>query len=152
MLSRPCAVSPRPQICIFSIKELTIMLHLFSRNKTAPGPVDSIIVGLGNPGRQYEGTRHNAGFFVLDTLAEQCGVKIDRIKFKGLTGDAMVGDKRVLLLKPSTYMNLSGESVRKPCSFISCLPKKSSLCTTIFPCLPANCASAGKEATADKMG
>jgi PTH1 family peptidyl-tRNA hydrolase len=100
------------------------MLHLFSRNKPSPGPVDAIIVGLGNPGRQYEGTRHNAGFFVLDTLAEQCGVNIDRIKFKGLTCDAVVGDKRVLLLKPSTYMNLSGESVREAMQFYKLPPEQ----------------------------
>lgn len=100
------------------------MLHLFSRKPPAPGPVDALIVGLGNPGRQYEGTRHNAGFFVLDTLARQCGVKIDRLKFKGLTAGATVGERRVLLLKPSTYMNLSGESVREAMQFYKLPPEK----------------------------
>lgn len=67
-----------------------------------------LIVGLGNPGAQYEFTRHNAGFLTIDRLAKKCNVTIDRIKFKGLSADAMVCGKRVLFLKPQTYMNHSG--------------------------------------------
>ena len=99
------------------------MLHFFHR-KTTPTAIEALIVGLGNPGRQYEGTRHNAGFFVLDTLAEQCGVKIDRIKFKGLTASTTLAGKQVLLLKPSTYMNLSGESVREAMQFYKLTPEQ----------------------------
>ena len=82
-----------------------------------PGPVDFLIVGLGNPGKQYENTRHNAGFLVLDTLAAQLGAAMTRIRFKGLCGEAALSGKKVLLLKPSTFMNLSGQSVQEAMSF-----------------------------------
>ncbi len=81
------------------------------------GPVEWLIVGLGNPGRDYDGTRHNTGFAALDTLALDLGVRVDRLKFKSLCGDAVVGGKRVLLMKPSTYMNLSGQAVREAMAF-----------------------------------
>jgi peptidyl-tRNA hydrolase, PTH1 family len=70
-----------------------------------------LIVGLGNPGRDYEHTRHNAGFKVIDYLAWKYNINVNKIKFKGLCGDGMIGNNKVLLLKPQTYMNLSGESV-----------------------------------------
>ena len=76
-----------------------------------------MIAGLGNPGTQYETTRHNAGFRAMDALAEVCGVSIDRLKFKSLCGDAMIGGKRVLLLKPQTFMNNSGEALRDAAAF-----------------------------------
>lgn len=99
-----------------------MLSHLFS--KPAPGPVKFLIVGLGNPGKQYEGTRHNAGFLVLDTLAENMGVKMNRIKFKGLCGEGMLSEKKVLLLKPSTFMNLSGQSVREAMAFYKLPPER----------------------------
>ena len=70
-----------------------------------------LVVGLGNPGREYEHTRHNVGFRVAELLAERAGVKIDRAKFRALTRQAEVGGCRVLLVKPQTFMNLSGEAV-----------------------------------------
>ena len=79
--------------------------------------MEYLIAGLGNPGVQYECTRHNAGFLALDRLAEKHGVKIDRLKFKSLCGDVMLGDKRCLLMKPSTYMNNSGEAVVEAMNF-----------------------------------
>ena len=79
--------------------------------------VDAIVVGLGNVGREYEMTRHNAGFMVLDRLAEKQQVKLDRIKFKGLCNTCELAGKKVLLLKPSTYMNLSGQSVVEAMQF-----------------------------------
>ena len=72
-----------------------------------------IIAGLGNPGKKYENTRHNMGFLVLDAFAERHGIKVSRIKHKALTGDGIVAGKKVLLVKPQTYMNLSGESLRE---------------------------------------
>lgn len=99
-----------------------MLSHLFS--KPAPSPVEFLIVGLGNPGKQYEGTRHNAGFLVLDTLAESMGVKMNRIKFKGLCGEGMLSEKKVLLLKPSTFMNLSGQSVREAMAFYKLPPER----------------------------
>ncbi|MEM1485017.1 aminoacyl-tRNA hydrolase [Oscillospiraceae bacterium PP1C4] len=81
------------------------------------GPVEFLVVGLGNPGREYENTRHNAGFLALDRLADKLGVKIDRLKYKSLCADAMIGSRRVLLMKPSTFMNNSGEAVREAMQF-----------------------------------
>lgn len=72
-----------------------------------------IIVGLGNPGKAYTYTRHNIGFWAIDYIAEACGCKVDRVKFKGLYGECRIGGQKVLLVKPQTYMNLSGECVRE---------------------------------------
>jgi PTH1 family peptidyl-tRNA hydrolase len=69
------------------------------------------IIGLGNPGREYEDTKHNLGFITVDLLAERHGVTINRLKHKALTGDGFIRGEKVKLVKPQTYMNLSGESV-----------------------------------------
>lgn len=71
-----------------------------------------IIVGLGNPGKKYENTRHNMGFLAVDLLAEKYDIKVNKLKFKALVGEGRIAGQRVLLVKPQTYMNLSGESVR----------------------------------------
>ena len=71
-----------------------------------------VIVGLGNPGSQYERTRHNVGFMTIDLLAEKLGISVNKIKFKALIGEGRIGSKKVLLVKPQTYMNLSGNAVR----------------------------------------
>ena len=76
-----------------------------------------IIAGLGNPGKKYEHTRHNMGFLALDLLADKYGIKVDRLKFKALTGEGRIEGKKVLLVKPQTYMNLSGESIRDVMNF-----------------------------------
>lgn len=76
-----------------------------------------IMVGLGNPGKKYEHTRHNAGFDVLDILAEEYDIKIDKIKHKALIGEGRIGSEKVVLVKPQTYMNLSGESVQSVFQF-----------------------------------
>ncbi len=81
------------------------------------GPIEYIIVGLGNPGRDYENTRHNAGFLCLDMLCEKKGIKIDRLKFKSLTADTMINSHRCILMKPSTYMNNSGDAVLEAAQF-----------------------------------
>ncbi len=89
----------------------------FHKKNEAAGPVSHMIVGLGNPGREYDGTRHNAGFLALDALAAQYGARMDRLKFKSLYGFAEIEGKRVLLLKPQTFMNLSGEAVCDAAAF-----------------------------------
>ena len=71
-----------------------------------------IIVGLGNPGREYNNTRHNIGFEAINYIADKYNIDIDREKFKGVYGEGVIGGQKVILLKPTTYMNLSGESVR----------------------------------------
>ncbi len=76
-----------------------------------------VIAGLGNPGRRYENTRHNVGFITLDQLAEKHQIKINKIKHKALVGEGRIFDQRVLLVKPQTYMNLSGQSLREVFSF-----------------------------------
>lgn len=70
-----------------------------------------LVAGLGNPGKQYDMTRHNIGFEVIDFIAEQLNVKVNKLKFKALYGEARIGAEKVLLVKPQTFMNLSGESV-----------------------------------------
>ena len=70
-----------------------------------------IIAGLGNPGREYEQTKHNVGFRVIDKLADKYNIDVTKFKHKAFTGDGMINGKKVFLVKPQTYMNLSGESV-----------------------------------------
>ena len=72
-----------------------------------------VIAGLGNPGREYEGTRHNVGFMTLDALADKYNIDVREKAFKGLIGKGMIEGNKVILVKPQTYMNLSGESVRE---------------------------------------
>lgn len=79
--------------------------------------VDWLIVGLGNPGAEYEKTRHNVGFRALDLLAGEAGVKVDRAKFRALTRTAELAGQKVLLLKPQTFMNNSGEAVHLAAMF-----------------------------------
>lgn len=94
------------------------MFSIFKKSAPAPtGPVEFILVGLGNPGKNYENTRHNAGFLAVDALADKLNSKIDRLKFKSLCGDAMIGSHRVLLMKPSTFMNNSGQAVHEAMQF-----------------------------------
>ena len=82
-----------------------------------------IIAGLGNPGREYENTRHNAGFMVLDALADKLGADISERKHKALCGKAVIGGQKVILLKPQTYMNSSGESIRAVADYYKGAPE-----------------------------
>ena len=89
-----------------------------AKNETeSTTPITHIIVGLGNPGAKYANTRHNAGFMAVDYLSERLGVKIDRSKFEALVGEATIAGKRVLIMKPQTFMNNSGNSVYAATSF-----------------------------------
>ncbi|MCD7882092.1 MAG: aminoacyl-tRNA hydrolase [Lachnospiraceae bacterium] len=83
-----------------------------------------IIAGLGNPGRKYAHTRHNAGYEAIDRLADQYGIRIETEKFRALTGTGVINGQKVLLLKPLTYMNASGESVRAACDFYKINPEE----------------------------
>lgn len=100
------------------------LMDLFGGRSGAAGAVEYLVVGLGNPGKQYEATRHNAGYLALDRIAREAGATVNRLKFKGLTGDATIGGKRVLLLKPTTYMNNSGEAVREAMQFYKVPPER----------------------------
>lgn len=94
------------------------IFDLFQKiERPAPGPLSYVVAGLGNPGAQYEHTRHNVGFAAIDDLAAAAGVKIDRVRFHALTAEATIGGMRMLLLKPTTFMNLSGEAVAEAMHF-----------------------------------
>lgn len=91
-------------------------------NKTSG--VDWLIVGLGNPGEQYENTRHNVGWRALDELAELANVPVQKLKHKALTNTCTVGGAKVLLMKPITFMNLSGEAVGEAARFYKLPPER----------------------------
>ena len=84
---------------------------------------DFLVVGLGNPGSKYWNTRHNVGYAALDALAKDLGVTVDRVKFQGLTGQASLNGKKLILLNPTTYMNLSGQSVQAAAKFYKVPPE-----------------------------
>ena len=93
---------------------------MFFKKQTS---IDTIIVGLGNPGKKYEGTRHNAGFAALDHVAEKWGVRVTKAKFDALTGTGTAAGVKVLLMKPQTFMNLSGESIREAVDYYKIDPE-----------------------------
>lgn len=82
-----------------------------------------VILGIGNPGKQYENTKHNIGFISLDFLAASLGIQMNKIKFKALVGEGYLGSEKVLLVKPQTYVNLSGESVAEIMNFYKLPPE-----------------------------
>lgn len=96
----------------------------FKSKQSGNNNIEYIVVGLGNPGRQYESTRHNAGFIALDYIADQLNVKVNRIKFKSTVGEATLAGHRCLLMKPSTFMNLSGQAVTEAMRFYKLPPEK----------------------------
>lgn len=86
--------------------------------------VEYLIVGLGNPGKQYEHTRHNAGFDALDDCANKWGISVVRSKFDALTGTGSVNGIKVMLMKPQTFMNLSGQAIKKAVDFYKLPPER----------------------------
>lgn len=88
-----------------------------------PGGITHLVVGLGNPDRKYLNTRHNAGFIAVDEIAASLGTAIDKKKFDALVADVTLAGERVLLMKPQTYMNLSGVAVEKAASFYKIPPE-----------------------------
>lgn len=83
----------------------------FKKKRASVKPPEYVIVGLGNPGRDYEMTRHNAGFLTIDVLSQRHGIKLNDIRHKGIAGWGMINNARVMLFKPQTFMNRSGESL-----------------------------------------
>ena len=92
-------------------------------SSSSAGKVEYIVVGLGNPGKEYEKNRHNAGFMAIDYISGRCGASINRAKFSALVGETTLAGKRVLLLKPQTFMNLSGEAVSAAAKFYKIAPE-----------------------------
>ena len=100
---------------------------MFLKRKATPAPSGSpefMVVGLGNPGKDYEFTRHNAGFLTLDHIAVEENAEIKKLKYKALIGDTVISGHRCLLVKPQTYMNNSGEAVREISQFYKIPPEK----------------------------
>ena len=97
---------------------------MFKFKAFSKGPIDFLVVGLGNPGKKYENTRHNAGWMALSALADDLGVSVTRSRFKGLCGEGSVAGKRILLLFPQTLMNNSGESVAEAMRFYKLTPQQ----------------------------
>ena len=91
--------------------------------RSAGGP-SWLAVFLGNPGPRYALTRHNAGFMAADALAKAKGISVDRLRFRALTAEVRLGDERVLVMKPQTYMNLSGEAVGAAARFYKIPPER----------------------------
>ena len=97
----------------------------FKRSKgIAPGPIEFLIVGLGNPGKNYEFTRHNAGFLTLDHIASELDTEITNLKNNALVADVVIDGHRCLLVKPQTFMNNSGTAVRDIAKFYKIPPEK----------------------------
>ena len=96
---------------------------MFFQKFTSSAP-EFTLCGLGNPGREYERTRHNAGFVFLDALADRMGITVQRLKFQSLCGDGDIQGHRCLLLKPQTYMNNSGQAVRAAAAFYKIPPER----------------------------
>ena len=88
------------------------------------GGADWLIVGLGNPGEKYERTRHNVGFLVVDALAERLGVPVQKLKHRALTNTVRLAGQKALLMKPVTFMNLSGEAVGDAARFYTLPPER----------------------------
>ena len=98
--------------------------RMFQRFKGTGAGCDFLVVGLGNPGRNYEETRHNVGFMTVDRLAAARGLTLKRARFQGVTGEGVSEGKKLLLLKPGTYMNLSGRSVVAAMQFYKLKPEQ----------------------------
>lgn len=93
----------------------------YSKSSVSP---EFLVAGLGNPGARYELTRHNAGFLFVETLSQRYNFKIKKIKFKSLVGDITIGAKRVIVMKPQTFMNNSGIAIRECADFYKIPPEK----------------------------
>ncbi|MBQ7897348.1 MAG: aminoacyl-tRNA hydrolase [Clostridia bacterium] len=106
-----------------SILDIFAKLESQRAEKELSSKIEYIVVGLGNPGSKYENTRHNAGYLTLDTVAEKCSARIDRSKFHSLVGEGTLGGKRVLFMKPETFMNNSGEAVGEASRFYKIAPE-----------------------------
>ena len=94
-----------------------------SESSATSGPITHIVVGLGNPGAEYLHTRHNAGFLAIDYICNKYNARVNKSAHKALVGEATIGGKRVLLVKPQTYMNLSGESIKSALDFYKIKPE-----------------------------
>ena len=98
-------------------------LKSLSAKPTVTGTPEYLVVGLGNPEPKYDTTRHNAGFMAAEAMAREKNININKLRFKALTAQCSIGDRQVLLMKPQTFMNLSGEAVRQAAAFYKIAPE-----------------------------
>ena len=96
---------------------------MFGKKKTYGGGVEYLIVGLGNPDKKYERTRHNAGWLAIDSIADKFNCRVDRVKFKSYVGECEISGRKVMLMKPTTYMNNSGQAVVEAMNFYKLEPE-----------------------------
>lgn len=96
---------------------------MFGKKKTYGGGVEYLIVGLGNPDKKYEKTRHNAGWLAIDSIADKFNCRVDRVKFKSYVGECEISGRKVMLMKPTTYMNNSGQAVVEAMNFYKIEPE-----------------------------
>lgn len=120
--------APVTKTGLSSFIERKIMANIFDlfkkiEKKEPSVPITHIIVGLGNPGEKYTFTRHNAGFLAVDYISQKYGFKVDRLKFKALCGEATINGVRALVMKPQTFMNLSGEAIQEAANFYKIAPE-----------------------------
>ena len=94
-----------------------------SKSPERSAPPTYIVAGLGNPGSEYKNTRHNAGFLAVDAIAARAGATVDRARYHALTGEATLGGVRVLLMKPETFMNSSGDAIAEAATFYKIPPE-----------------------------
>ncbi len=99
------------------------IFDLFKKIEQPAGKIEFIIVGLGNPGKNYEKSRHNAGFLCIDYIAQYFSASVTRAKWQAFVGEAVIGGKRALLMKPQTFMNNSGIAVREAADFYKIPPE-----------------------------
>ena len=103
---------------------MELFRKISAESNTATGAPEYLICGLGNPGMEYTRTRHNAGFMAIDYLSQKTNIPCTRSRFHALCGSGAIDGKTVLLMKPQTYMNLSGEAVREAAQFYKIPPEK----------------------------
>lgn len=96
---------------------------MFGNKKSFGGGVELLVVGLGNPDKKYENTRHNAGWLAIDAIAESFDCKVDRVKFKSYVGECNIAGRKAMLMKPTTYMNNSGQAVVEAMNFYKISPE-----------------------------
>ncbi len=106
-----------------SIFDIFARLEKERAEKEVQGKIEFIVAGLGNPGSKYESTRHNAGYMALDRIAEKNSFRIEGAKFHAITGEGIIGSHRVLFIKPTTFMNNSGEAVGEAARFYKISPE-----------------------------
>ena len=96
---------------------------MFGNKKSFGGGGELLVVGLGNPDKKYENTRHNAGWLAIDAIAESLDCKVDRVKFKSYVGECNIAGRKTMLMKPTTYMNNSGQAVVEAMNFYKISPE-----------------------------